>query len=84
MSGIARARMDDDLKSEAESILSSVGITPSEAIRMLYKQIVNRHEFPLELRTPNAATLAAFAEVDNDAGELETFASFDELLNADD
>jgi len=41
MSGIARARMDDDLKNEAESIFSSVGITPSEAIRMLYKQIVN-------------------------------------------
>jgi len=42
MSGVARARMDDDLKNEAEPILSSVGITPSEAIRMLYKQIVNR------------------------------------------
>jgi len=84
MSAIARARMDNSLKSEAESILDSVGITPSEAIRMLYKQIVNRHEFPLELRTPNATTLAAFAEVDNDVGDLETFASFDELLDADD
>jgi len=84
MSAIARARMDDSLKTEAESILNSVGITPSEAIRMLYKQIVNRHEFPLELRTPNATTLAAFAEVDNDKGELESFTSFDELLNADD
>ena len=84
MSAIARARMDDNLKSEAESILDSMGITPSEAIRMLYKQIVNRHEFPLELRTPNATTLAAFAEVDNDRDDLETFASFDELLNAND
>ena len=81
MSAIARARMDDSLKKEAESILNSVGITPSEAIRMLYKQIVNRHEFPLELRTPNTATLAAFNEVDNDNGDLETFVSFDELLN---
>lgn len=84
MTATARARMDDDLKNEAESILDAVGITPSEAIRMLYKQIVNRHEFPLELRTPNAATLAAFAEVDNDNGRLETFTSFDELLNAKD
>lgn len=84
MSVFARARMDDTLKSEAESILSSVGITPSEAIRMLYKQIVNRHEFPLELRTPNAKTLAAFSEVDNDVGELDTFGSFDELLNEND
>jgi len=81
MSVIARARMDDSLQSEAESILNSIGITPSEAIRMLYKQIVNRHEFPLELRTPNAATLTAFNEVDTDNGDLETFASFDELLN---
>lgn len=84
MSVFARARMDDTLKSEAEAILSSVGITPSEAIRMLYKQIVNRHEFPLELRTPNAKTLAAFSEIDNDVGELDTFGSFDELLNEND
>ncbi|PCI23231.1 MAG: type II toxin-antitoxin system antitoxin, RelB/DinJ family [Piscirickettsiaceae bacterium] len=84
MSAIARARMDDELKNEAESILNSVGITPSEAIRMLYKQIVNRHAFPLELRVPNQTTLDAFSEVDNDNGELETFTSFDELLNADD
>jgi len=81
MSAIARARMDVELKSEAESILNSVGITPSEAIRMLYKQIVNRHEFPLELRTPNKATQSAFTEVDTDNGELETFASFDDVLN---
>ena len=47
MSVVARARMNDDLKNEAESILNSVGITPPEAIRMFYKQIVNRHEFPL-------------------------------------
>ncbi len=83
MSAIARARMDDNLKSEAESILNSVGITPSEAIRMLYKQIVNRHGFPLELHTPNTATLAAFAEIENDKGDLETFTSFDDILNAD-
>ena len=84
MSAFARARMDNDLKNEAESILHSVGITPSEAIRMLYKQIVNRRGFPLELRTPNAKTLAAFSEVDHDIDKLETFNSFDELLDAND
>ncbi len=84
MTAFARARMDDSLKNEAESILNSIGITPSEAIRIFYRQIVNRHEFPLELRTPNAKTLAAFNEVDNDTGELELFTSFDGLLNADD
>ena len=84
MSAVARSRMDDDLKNEAESILDSIGISPSEAIRILYKQIINRQGFPMELRTPNPATLAAYNEVDNDAGNLETYTSFDELLNADD
>jgi DNA-damage-inducible protein J len=84
MSAVARARMDDNLKNEAESILNSIGLTPSEAIRMLYKQIVNRNEFPLELRVPNALTMAAFKEVDDDSGDLDTYTSFSELLNADD
>ena len=70
MSAIAGARMDEDLKNEGESILNSVGITPSEAIRIFYKQIVNRQGFPLELRTPNASTLAAINEGDKDKSDL--------------
>jgi len=75
MSQVARARMDDRLKEKAEAVLDSIGITPSEAIRMLYRQIVNREEFPLELRVPNKTTLAAFEEGDGDSGELETLTS---------
>ena len=80
----AIARMDDSLKSEAESILNSIGITPSEAIKMAYTKIVNRHKLPLEFCMPNATTLAAFAEVDNEDKNIETYTHFDELLNADD
>ena len=72
MSTVARARMDNELKEKAEAVLDSVGITPSEAIRMFYRQIVNREEFPLELRVPNKITLAAFEEGDNDPDELES------------
>ena len=75
MSQVARARMDDSLKEKAEAVLDSIGITPSEAIRMFYRQIVNREEFPLELRVPNETTLAAFEEGDSDPGELETVTS---------
>jgi len=46
---------------------------------MLYKQIVNRHEFPLELRAPNVATKIAFDKIDSDKGKLETFTSFNKL-----
>ena len=34
------ARIDTNLKENAESILSQLGISPSSAIQMLYSQIV--------------------------------------------
>ncbi len=46
------ARIDKDLKENAESILSQLGITPSGAIQMLYSQIVLTRSLPLDLRLP--------------------------------
>ena len=46
------ARIDKDLKENAESILSKLGITPSGAIQMLYSQIVLTRSLPLDLRLP--------------------------------
>ena len=82
MTKIARARMDDDLKDGAEQILKSIGLNASDAIRLLYKQIIIRSEFPLELKVPNDTTLAAFEEGDKNLDKLENFSSFDELLDA--
>lgn len=41
------ARIDSDLKDNAEGILSQLGISPSSAIQMLYSQIVLKKEFRL-------------------------------------
>jgi DNA-damage-inducible protein J len=38
---VVRARVEPELKSKAESILDKIGVRPSDAIRMLYKQIVS-------------------------------------------
>ena len=46
------ARIDSNLKENAESILSKLGITPSSAIQMLYSQIVLTNSLPLDLRLP--------------------------------
>lgn len=54
-----RARIDENVKHSAESILRSIGMEPSEAIRLFYQQIANRGEFPLELRVPNQTTIEA-------------------------
>lgn len=45
-----RAKIDADLKANAEEILSELGITPSGAIQMLYSQIVITRSMPFELR----------------------------------
>lgn len=82
MSKIARARMDDELKEHAEQILKSIGLSASDAIRLLYKQIIIRSEFPLELKVPNSTTLAAFEEGDKNLDKLDNFSSFNELLDA--
>lgn len=76
-----RARIDHTTKVEAEAVLRSIGMEPSEAIRLFYQQIANRREFPLELRVPNALTIEAM----NADVEPEVYASsdslFDEILN---
>lgn len=46
------ARIDTQLKKNAEEILSQLGITPSSAIQMLYSQIVLSRGLPFEARLP--------------------------------
>lgn len=52
------ARIDTDLKNNAESILEQLGISPSAAIQMLYRQIVLTRGLPLDLHLPEARPTA--------------------------
>lgn len=57
-----RARVEPQLKISAEHVLSQLGITPTQAITMLYTRIARAHEWPLELKIPNAKTARAIKE----------------------
>jgi DNA-damage-inducible protein J len=57
-----RARVEPKLKVSAENILHELGITPTQAITMLYSRIVRGHGWPLELKIPNAKTARAIRE----------------------
>ena len=46
------ARIEPDLKSQAEAILSALGISTSNAITMFYKQIVLQKGLPFEVNLP--------------------------------
>ena len=47
------ARIDTQLKENAEGILAELGISPSSAIQMFYSQIVLKKGMPFELRLPS-------------------------------
>lgn len=76
---VVHARIDPETKAATEKVLETLGITPTEAIRLLYRQIALRGEFPVELRVPNAKTASALSQADQ-GEDVETFDSPDQLL----
>lgn len=76
-----RARMEPALKREAEAVLAEVGLSPTEAIRLFYRQISLRNGLPFEVRVPNAATKRAIAEA-RGRKKLPAFKSAADLIRS--
>lgn len=51
------ARIEPEVKEEAENILASLGISVSSAINMFYKQIILQRGIPFELKLPEGHSL---------------------------
>ncbi|MCD8085043.1 MAG: type II toxin-antitoxin system RelB/DinJ family antitoxin [Clostridiales bacterium] len=49
------ARIEPDVKEQAESILSALGISASSAITMFYKQIILQRGIPFEVKLPETS-----------------------------
>ena len=64
-SAFIRARVEPTIKEQAESILLELGITPTQAINMLYKYLVREQEWPISLKIPNSTSLKTFKDTDN-------------------
>ena len=63
-SSMVHVRMDTEMKRKATKALAAMGLTASEAVRLLFHRIAVDQAFPLELKVPNAETREAMAEVD--------------------
>ncbi|MDE0037415.1 MAG: type II toxin-antitoxin system RelB/DinJ family antitoxin [Gammaproteobacteria bacterium] len=80
-STMLHVRMDSELKREAIQALAAMGLTASEAVRLLFHRIAVDQAFPLELKVPNADTKRAMAEVDEMVKNRRArFANADEML----
>ena len=73
------ARIDSETKRASERVLHKIGMTPTDAVRLLYRQIALRREFPLELRVPNKRTAITLDKSDR-GEEIETFDSLDQMV----
>ena len=61
-STMLHVRVDDEVKSQASEALAAMGLSVSDAVRILLKRVVNDQAFPLELKVPNAQTRSAMEE----------------------
>lgn len=76
------ARIDTDLKKNAENILSKLGISPSSAIQMLYSQIVLTQGLPFELRLPSQGP-TSIGGMSDDQIENEIIKGIESMQNGD-
>jgi len=74
------ARIDPELKREAERVFKELGLTATQAITLFYKQVELERGLPFAVRVPNQVTVEALEEARTRQG-LESFNTLDDLLD---
>lgn len=61
-STMVHVRVDEEIKKQASETLAAMGLSVSDAVRILLTRVVHDQAFPLELKVPNTATRMAMEE----------------------
>ena len=76
-------RVDNHTKEQANAALEAMGLSMSDAVRLLLRRVIADQAFPLELKVPNTKTRAAMNEADEIAkARAVRFATSAELFTA--
>lgn len=75
---VVRARIDSETKERATAALEAMGLSVSDAIRLLMLRVAEEKRLPFAVQVPNAATAKAMAELE--AGKGKAFDSAGELF----
>jgi DNA-damage-inducible protein J len=75
---VVRARINGKIKDEATAVLAAIGLTPSEAFRLMMIRIAQENALPFDLLIPNQETVAAIKSAR--AGQVKSFSSLQELM----
>jgi len=82
---LVQVRIDGVIKEQAAAVLASIGLTLSDAVRLMLTKVAQEKKLPFEPLVPNAVTIAAIE--DARAGRVTKVANLEELfreLNATD
>ena len=79
-----RARVKPELKEEAEQIFDTLGLSPTDAITLFYKQVTLHHGLPFDLKVPNAETRAAIADAETGHDVTRHASAADLIAESDD
>ena len=63
-SAMVRARIQPRLKARAEKVLQRVGLSPTQAITLFYRQVELRKGLPFSVAVPNRVTRKTFTDTD--------------------
>ena len=74
---VVRARIDAATKERATAALSAMGLSVSDAIRILMLRIADEQRLPFDVKVPNSATIEAMEELE--AGEGQRFETPEDL-----
>ncbi|HEX8663253.1 MAG TPA: type II toxin-antitoxin system RelB/DinJ family antitoxin [Beijerinckiaceae bacterium] len=75
---VVRARVDERLKNEASAVLATMGLTVSDAFRMMLVRVVAEKELPFSPLVPNDETIAAMKAARR--GDVVKVGSVDALM----
>jgi DNA-damage-inducible protein J len=82
---VVRARIDGQVKEEASHVLEDMGLSISDAIRILLVRVAAEKAMPFEIRVPNAETVKAMkAARKGKVSKAKSVEEFMAALNADD
>jgi DNA-damage-inducible protein J len=76
---MVRVRVEPDVKTEAAAVLRAMGLTVSDATRMMLIRVARERRLPFEPWVPNETTLAAFRELEE--GRAKRFNTLDDLMS---
>jgi DNA-damage-inducible protein J len=76
---LVQARINPAVKEEAAAVLAAMGLTVSDAVRLLLTKVAHEKALPFAPLVPNAVTIEAMKEARR--GGLPRFASVEDLLD---